>query len=243
MNFDVSSLHSDNAIKIALDIFDNKNTIDDKIKALLNNRPIKNLNFIDFQANFKSGKTIDLNVSELLGIGLVASHYDWLSEEAGTGNTYQAVVGVEDSAKNQVENLLSDGAIWHDQSRKKMLAQQVMVQGYFPEKTISNGDIVNAIKKKIEQRDRYPENCMLIVNVFGNMISIDRAKIYNDIKDLTNVYTDVYLVIYNLPLLTLANVSYISEPATRGLTIKLERYEYKDEWEFNRDGKHYNPSS
>lgn len=83
---------------------------------------------------------------------------------------------------------------------------------------------------------------MLIVNAFGNMISIDRAKIHSDIKDLANAFTDVYLVIYNLPLLTLANVSYISEPGAPGLTIQLKRYEHGDEWRFNLDGKRSNRS-
>src|SRR5680860_958819 len=236
MNFDVIGLHPDNTLKIALTIFDSQDLVDDRIRTLLNNRPIKDINSIDLPANFTNGKTIDLNVGELLGIGSVASYYDWSSKEGGTGNTYQAVVGIEDSAKKQVENLLSDGAIWHNQSRKKMLVQQVMVQGYFPQKTITNSDVVDAIKKKMEQRDRYPENCILIVNAFGGVINIDRAKIYNDIKYLANAYTDVYLVIYNLPLLTLANVSYISEPSARGLTIELKRYEYKNEWGFNKDG-------
>jgi hypothetical protein len=237
MNFDVIGLHPDNALKIALSIFDNKSSKEDKIKALLNNRPIKNLNSIDLPANFTSGKTIDLNLSELLGIGCVASYYNWSSEESATKNTYQAVVGVEDSTKQHIENLLSDGAIWHDQAHAKMLAQQVMVQGYYPEKPIGNDDIVAAIKKKIQQRSSYPDNCMLIVNVFGEQIAISRSKIFDDIKELASSFTDVYIVIYNLPLLTFANVSYVSEPDARGLTIELKRHEYIDEWRFNKDGK------
>ena len=35
-------------------------------------------------------------------------------------------------------------------------------------------------------------------------------------------------------LLTLANVSYISEPDAPGLTIELKRHEYRDEWGFNK---------
>jgi hypothetical protein len=237
MNFDVIGLHSDNVLKIALSIFDNKETIDDKIKALLNNRPIKNLNSIDLPANFKSGKTIDLNLSELLGLGCVTSYYSWVSERAGTDNTYQAIVGVEDATKQQIEALLSDGAVWHDQAHAKMLAQQVMTQGFYPKKPITNGDVVAAIKKKIGQRDSYPDNCMLIVNAFGNEVAINRSKIYNDIKDLANSFTDVYLVIYNLPSLTMANVSYISEPSAPGLTIELKRHEYTDEWRFNKVGR------
>lgn len=239
MNFDVIGLHPDNALKIALKIFDDQTSQNDKIKTLLNNRPIKNLNSVDLPANFISGKTIDLNVSELLGIGCVASYFNWSSEEGKTNNTYQAVVGVEDSAKNQIENVLSDGAVWHDQAHQKMLAQQVMVQGYFPEKQINNADIVDAIKKKLKQRSSYPDNCMLIVNVFSNVGTINRITIWNDIKDLAKSFTDVYVVIYNLPLLTTANVSYVSEPDARGLTIMLKRHEHEDEWRFNLDGKNY----
>jgi|GEM_PF-1172015 len=237
MNFDVIGLHPDNVLKIALNIFDNKSSDDEKIKALLNNRPIKDLNSIDLPKNFTSGKTIDLNLSELLGIGCVATYFNWSSEEARTKNTYQSIVGVEDSTKQQIENLLSDGAIWHDQAHAKMLAQQVMVQGYYPKQPITNDDVVVAIKKKILQRDSYPENCMLIVNVFSSQAAIDRSKIYNDIKDLANSFTDVYLVIYN-PALTLANISYVSELNARGLTVELKRYSYEDEWRFNKNARH-----
>src|SRR4051812_24274872 len=119
MDFDVIGLHPDNVLKIALSIFDNKETTDDKVNALLNNRPIKNLNSIDVPPNFKSGKTIDLNLSELLGIGCVTSYYSWVSEQSGTEDTYQAIVGVEDATKKQIEALLSDGAVWHDQAHAK----------------------------------------------------------------------------------------------------------------------------
>lgn len=233
----MTGLHADNVLKIALSIFDSKETTDEKIKALLNNRPIKNLNSIDVPPNFKSGKTIDLNLSELFGIGCVTSYFSWVSEQSGTDNTYQAIVGVEDATKRQIEALLSDGAVWHDQAHAKMLAQQVMTQGFYPKKPLSNDDVVAAIQKKIEQRDSYPDNCMLIVNAFGNEIDIDRSKIYNNIKDLANSFTDVYLVIYTLPTLTLANVSYISEPSAPGLTIELKRHEYTDEWRFNKVGR------
>lgn len=230
MNFDVIGLHPDNALKIALNIFDGKDSVDHKIRALLNNRPIKQLNSVDLPPNFKSGKTIDLNLSELLGIGAVTSYYSWASEQANTPNTYQAVVGIEDSAKQLTENFLSDGAVWHDQRHEKMVAQQVMVQGYFPEKSISDDDVVEAIRKKMLRRGSYPENCMLIVNIFGDIAAINRDKIYSGIKNLNKKYTDVYVVVYSLPLLTLANVSYMSEPKAAGLTILLKRHKYVDEW-------------
>ena len=234
MNFDVIGLHPDNALKIALSIFDNLESTDYKVKALLNNRPIKSLNSIDLPTNFSSGKTIDLNLSELLGIGCVASYFMWLSQQNNTNNTYQAIVGVEDSAKQQIESLLSDGAVWHDQAHIKMLAQQVMTQGFYPEKTITNDDVIAAIKKKIEQRDIYPENCMLIINAFGNQIRINVSRIYNGIKDLTKSFSDTYLVVYSLPSLSHARVSYVSESSAPDLIIDLKRYADIDEWRFNK---------
>lgn len=237
MIFDVIGLHSTNAIKIALTLFDNKVTTDSKVKLLLNNRPINNLNSVDLPQNFASGKTIDLNTGELLGIGCVAAYYNWMAEEAGTGNTYQAVVGVEDSSKRDIENLLSDGAIWHDQAKAKIIAQQVMTQGYYPEKAIDNVAVIDAIKMKMAKRNNYPENCILVVNAYADKIAIDRKTISDEIKNLAGPFTDIYLIIYNLPLLTMANVSYISQIDTRGLTIELERHDYDDAWQFNYDDR------
>lgn len=234
MNFDVIGLHPDNALKIALSIFDNMKSTDCKVKALLNNRPIKCLNTIDLPANFSNGKFIDLNLSEILGIGCVTSYFMWISQQNNTNNTYQAIVGVEDSAKQQIENLLSDGAVWHDQAHVKMLAQQVMTQGFYPEKIITNDDVIAAIKKKNEQRDSYPENCMLIINAFGNQIEIDVSIIYKEIKDLTKSFSDTYLVVYSLPSLSLASVIYFSEPSAPELIIDLKRYSDIDEWRFNQ---------
>lgn len=234
MNFDVLGLHPDNALKIALSIFDNKKSIDDRVNALLSNRPIKNLNSIDLPDNFSSGKTIDLNLSELLGIGCVTTYFNWISQQTKTHNTYQAIVGIEDSAKQQIESLLSDGAVWHDQKHIKMLAQQVMTQGFYPKKTITNDDVVAVIDKKIEQRESYPNNCMLIVNIFSNHIGIKESTIYTKIKDLAKSFTDVYLVVYDLPSLSLASVSYVSEPDTPSLTIELKRHQDIGEWRFNK---------
>lgn len=227
-------LHPDNAIKIALKLFDNKQTTDDKVKLLLNNRPIKNLESVDTPKDFASGKTIDINTGELLGIGSVAAYYNWMSEEARTANTYQAVVGIEDAGKNQIESQLSDGAVYHDQTNQKILAQQVMTQGYFPDKWITSKDVIEAVKKKCDERDRYHENCILIVNVFGDKVNVDRKVIYDEISKFPEQFTDTYMVVYGLPSLQIAHVSFLSEPNARGLAIKLERHEYEDIWHFNK---------
>lgn len=227
-------LHPDNALKIALKLFDNKQTTDEKVKLLLNNRPIKNLESVDTPKDFASGKTIDINAGELLGIGSVATYYNWMSEEAGTGNTYQAVVGIEDAGKNQIESQLSDGAIYHDQVNGKILAQQVMAQGYHPDKWITSKDVIEAVKKKCDERDNYHENCILIVNVFGDKVNVDRKEIYDEISKFPKQFTDTYMVVYGLPSLKMAHVSFISEINARGLAIKLERHEYEDIWRFNK---------
>ena len=227
-------LHPDNALKLALKLFDNKQTLDEKVNLLLNNRPISNLKSIDIPKDFASGKTIDINVGELLGIGSVAAYYNWMSEEARTGNTYQAVVGIEDVGKNQIESQLSDGAIYHDQTNQKILAQQIMTRGYHPDKLITSQDVIEAVKKKCAERHTYPENCILIVNVFGDKVNVNRREVYNVISKLPEQFTDTYMVVYGLPSLSMAHVSFISEPDARGLAIKLERHEYEDVWRFNR---------
>lgn len=227
-------LHPDNALKIALKLFDNKQTTDEKVKLLLNNRPIKNLESVDTPKDFASGKTIDINTGELLGIGSVATYYNWMSEEAGTDNTYQAVVGIEDVGKSQIESQLSDGAVYHDQTNQKILAQQVMTQGYFPDKWITSKDVIEAVKKKCDERQSYHENCILIVNVFGDKVNVDRKEIYDEISKFSEQFTDTYMVVYGLPSLNMAHVSFISEINARGLAIKLERHEYEDIWRFNK---------
>ncbi len=226
-------LHPDNAIKIALRLFDNKQSTDEKVKLLLNNRPIKKLDLVDTPKDFASGKTIDVNAGELLGIGSVAAYYNWMSEEAGSGNTYQAVVGIEDAGKSQVESQLSDGAIYHDQVNQKILAQQVMAQGYFPDKWITSKDVIEAVRKKCDERDNYHENCILIVNVFGDKVKVDRKEIYEEISKFPKKFTDTYMVVYALPSLSMAHISFISEINARGLAMKLERHEYEDIWRFN----------
>ncbi len=227
-------LHPDNAIKIALKLFDNKQTVEEKIKLLLDTRPISNLAFVDTPKDFASGKTIDIDTGELLGIGCVATYYNWMSREANSDNSYQAVVGIEDVGKNQIESQLSDGAIYHDQTNQKILAQQVMTQGYHPDKWITSQDVIDAVKKKTIIRNNYHENCILIVNVFGDKVNVDRKEIYDVISKLPEKYTDTYMVVYGLPSLSMAHVSFISEADARGLVIKLERHEYEDIWRFNK---------
>lgn len=237
MNFDGIGLHPDNAMRIVLKLYDEATTPKEKIDLLLHNRPLQNLSSADLPPNFASGTTIDLNASELLGLGAVASYYNWTSQQAGTGNTYQAFVGIEDSAKAQAENVLSDGAIWHDQAHAKMVMQQVMVQGYFPGHKITSEDVVAQINKKAKRRADYPENCGLIVNLYSQSGDIDFNAIRQKAKADIEAYTDVYLVLYGLPALNFARVTYLSQPLARNLIIQLKRTPMDGTWSFNYDGK------
>lgn len=227
-------LHPDNAIKVALKLFDNKKTVEEKIKLLLNNRPVSDLESVDTPKDFASGKTIDVNAGELLGIGIVAAYYNWMSDEFGSGSTYQAVVGIEDIGKSQIESQLSDGAIYLDQANQKILAQQVMTQGYYPHKIITSQDVIEAVRKKTSERSNYHQDCILIVNVFGDMVEVDRKIIYDEISKFSEHFTDTYMVVYGLPSLGVAHVSFISELNARGLAIELKRHEYEDIWRFNK---------
>jgi hypothetical protein len=237
MNFDGIGLHPDNAMGIVLKLYDAVATPKERVDLLLHNRPLANLNSEDLPPNFASGKTIDLNASELLGLGTVAAYYNWTSQQVGTGNTYQAFVGIEDSAKAQTENVLSDGAIWHDQAHAKMVVQQVMAQGYFPERTITSEDVVAQINKKAKRRKDYLDNCGLIVNLYSQSGNIDFNAIRQKAKDDIKAFTDVFLVWYELPALSLARVTYLSEPTARNLIIQLKRNPMSGTWAFNYDGK------
>lgn len=236
MNLDMVGMHSDSVINLVLHRYDDAPE-DKRIQVLLENREFGNLNSLEIPVNFSSGKTIDINAGELLGLGVVVSYFDWLGEQ--NGNTYQVCVGVEDSAKAQGEALLSDGAIWHDQTDRKMPMQQVLTQGYFPTKrAINNKDIIEAIADKAKKRDVYPENCGLIVNVYTEELAIDIDELRKEAGDLLTVFNGgTYLVLYKLPSLSQARIINLDTPIAASLTLNLQRHPLEDEWTFNYDKK------
>lgn len=236
MNFDMIGLHADSAINLVLKMYDSKPTEEEKISLLLNNRVVQKLNSVNLPQNFASGATIDINAGELLGLGVVVSYFDWVAAQVD-GDTYQVGVGIEDSVKSQAENLLSDGAIWHDQSGKKMVVQQVMAQGYYPVKAIRDSDIVTQIENKAKKRNIYPESCALIVNVFSQARNFDLNKIRRDASQPIKQFKEVYLNIYELPSLEHAKVYYLSNPRAPSLIIALKRHPIDDKWYFNFDAK------
>ena len=228
MRFDVIGLHPDNAMNIVVNLYDKCTTDDEKVKLLTSNRSKVTLKSSATDERFKSGQTIDINAGELLGLGLVASYYEYY----GNGNTYQVVAGVEDSVKAQTENVLSDGTIWHDQTKQKMLFQTVMFQGFHPAQPVTSERIIEQINHKTGTvRSRYPDNCGLIVNLFGSDANFDLNRIAAESN--YKEYIDVYLVGYQLPSLQYAYVFRLGQPLPPSLTVKLDRHPIDDEWGFN----------
>jgi hypothetical protein len=241
MRFDAIGIHPENAVNIVVKLYDEQPTENKKIKLLTSNNTKVTLNSKTIDERFKSGQTIDINPGELIGLGLVASYYNHYGQRSG--NTYQVVTGVEDSVKAQSENVLSDGAIWHNQTKQKMLFQTVMFQGYHPKQPVTTERIIEQINLKSGiVRDRYPDNCGLIVNMFAEVANFDLKRIAaeSNYKD----YTDVYLVGYKLPALDFAYVFRLDEKPQPTLTVRLNRNSIGDDWNFNySDSTRKNPSN
>lgn len=230
MRFDGIGLHPDNAMNIVLKLYDEQPTQAEKIKLLTNNQAKVAIKSKAVDERFKSGQIIDVNAGELIGLGLVASYYNYYGERLG--NTYQVMVGIEDSVKAQTENVLSDGAIWHDQTKQKMLYQTVMFQGYHPEQPVTTESIIQQINHKTGSvRSRYPENCGLIVNMFAEAADFDLKRI--SAESNYKEYSQVFLVGYHLPALDYGYVFNLGEQRRPTLTVGLERHPMDDEWGFN----------
>lgn len=200
-----------------------------KTNFLKSNRQFKQLNLIEKDKRFASGETIDMNAGELLGISLVALYFN----ESGIQGekTYQVVTGVADNDKSRKEFLLSDGAIYEDQTGVKMVFQTTMAQGLVPEKILNAEDIARVINHKASIRANYPDNCGLIVNVFAKYYVFTPAQVKAAI-DLSS-YDRVFLILYKLPALDQATVIPLSNPQLPDFPISLIRHPLDEEWHLN----------
>jgi hypothetical protein len=203
------------------------------ISLLLNNRTTEMPPVNEIPPDFSSGNLVDIFIGELLGLGVMGAWYNFLGQEKG--NTYQVVVAVDDASKNDIEYVLSDGAIWHDQAQSKMVFQQVTVQGYHPVKQITNDDIIKTIQSKTNRRADYPENCGLIVNVYSRAGTVDFDEIIRscDIEK----FDTVVCIVYSLPVYKVASVKFLSksEPRTRTVDIMFDRFPQGTHWEINNN--------
>lgn len=205
------------------------------IKILLQNRTTEMPPVNEIPRDFASGKLVDIYVGELLGLGVTGAWYNFLGKDEG--NTYQVVVAVDDTSKRNIESVLSDGAIWHDQTQKQMVFQQVTLQGYFPFRHVSDEDIIRSIKSKTDRRNEYPGNCGLIVNVYSGTGIFD----FDNIVEQCDVdkFNTVVCIIYGLPAYKQAYVKLLSkvERNTMPVTIMLDRFEKGTHWRINDNAK------
>lgn len=233
MNFRILAMHPDPIINYILHQYDELETEIQKAKYLKdNNKPFNEPVAVEKLKGFSRGKIFALNAGEVLGLGVIAEYYNWLGEE--TGNTYQIVVGVEDKVKQKHEKLLSDGAIWHDEREVKMLYQTTMAQGYVPERTITATEINERINDKASRRADYEDNCGLIVNVFAKATDLDFNEIYIGAKN--SGFTEVYMIIYDIPQLRECKVYRMSHTGSPMLTLRLKRHPLNSEWQVNDIG-------
>lgn len=230
MNMRVIGISSGSAINHVLGLSKNMNDRQ-LVNLLLHNKTTEMPPINELPADFASGKLVDIYVGELLGLGVAGAWYDYLGQVGG--DTYQVVVAVDDSSKKDIEYVLSDGAIWHDQAQSKMVFQQVTVQGYYPQKHVIDTDIINAIQSKADRRQDYPDNCGLIVNVYSTKGMFDFANIMEN-SDIDKFNT-VLCVIYGLPARKEAFVKYLSksERNTLPVNIMLGRFPKGTHWKIN----------
>jgi len=207
----------------------------DKVKLLSNNKVFGNIPTEALPREFSSGKLIDLNAGELLGLGIIGGYYNLQSQQ---GKTYQVGVGLEDSTKNSIELVLSDGIIWENETQQKMAFQQTMVQGLRPERTIDADNVIAAFNSKVARRSDYPDNCGLIVNIYSIKGQIDFQIVMNSV-DL-NAYQANLVITYDIPdlanarVINLQNGLTMQEVIINSKQFKLDRSNSDDPWKLQK---------
>ena len=189
---------------------------------------------------FQSRQTMDINASELLGIGIVGTYLNFTGNE--NGRNFQSIVGIEDSSKNRKENYLSDGAIWEIEAEKKMMFQQTLVQGYYPDPhDVLAENVIKAINEKVEKKKRgdYSEQSGLIVNVFSRSTALDLSEIVKECD--IDVFGSTYIIFYSMPDLSKAIIYYLRkgdspfEIEQLKMNLNLSQFNEDPDWTMNTD--------
>ncbi len=211
-----------------------------KVRFLVNERSLPETVKGEIVKEFQSRQTTDINAGEMLGIGVVGSYYNINGQLKD--RSYQSVVGIEDAAKSLKETLLSDGAIWENETETKMMYQQTLVQGYFPKlRQITTDDVVKAIGDKVirKQRGDYPDSSGLIVNVYSTDVDVDINKVIQ--QSDVGAFGSVFCVFYNLSSLSQAIVYLLKKGADPGTTESLKMgfnlpdFTEEPDWKINTD--------
>lgn len=205
-NLKVIGVYPATAINHVLNVYDCSNE-KDKIKVLIQTYDANAIPVNQVPKRFASKQMIDIKAGELLSLGVIGIYYSILGHEHN--RTFQVIVGVEDVIKKQIENIISDGAIWENEIKKKMPFQQTLIQGYFPKSEITTERVIASINKKISVRSRYPEHCGLLISFFGTIGKINFEEIVKVCR--LGVYDNVFVVAYHMPQLDTVEVLMLEE--------------------------------
>lgn len=239
-----SMIYPGNAVAQAKHVYNN---LPEKYRLafLLHERPLPESIKGEVVKEFQSRQTIDINASELLGIGIVGTYFNFTCAE--DGRSFQSMVGIEDSSKNRKENYLSDGAIWEIEAENKMMFQQTLVQGYYPKPhDVLAEDVIKAINDKIVKKNQgdYPEHSGLIVNIFSNDARLDLSEVMREC-DL-DVFTSTYVIFYSMPDLSKAVIYYLRkgdspfEIEQLKMGLNLSEFDEDPNWTMNTDKSKWN---
>ncbi len=182
------------AIQAALEQYDLAPEAE-RLAKLINNKAVNLKAISELPTQFAKGKLIDISVAELLSVGVIGFYYQQHNKEA-----WNVLVGVDDSAKANVELILSDGAIQRASGGSRTVFQQVLAQGYhLPKGVTIEDEIIRNIKKKTDRRSDYPKDCGLIVSVYADKGDVDFQKVMaaSDMKAF-GIY---FCIIYQMPKL------------------------------------------
>jgi hypothetical protein len=185
------------AMGMAIEIYLNEPNASDP-KKLTNNRAVEIYPQNELPKQYSSGGLVDINLGELLSIGVTGYYLGDISTE---DDYYPAVIGLEDvSKKAYKEIVISDGALKHNKSTGALPFQQAMVQGYYPKKrVVTESEIIDEINKKAARRADYPESCGLIINVYSADGDINFKNILD--KARYDKFNLSLAILYHMPVL------------------------------------------
>jgi hypothetical protein len=205
-NLKVVGIAPPSAINHVLKMYDAAKP-NEKIKLLIQDKTANAIISNAVPKRFASRKTIDLRAGELLSLGVIGLYYNFYG--ILNHKSYQVVVGIEDNMKKEIESIISDGAIWDEQSLEKMPFQQTLVQGYYPTKKLTTEDVIKAIDDKIQKRAEYPKNCGLIISLYAETGELNFQEITKKCELVA--YQAVFIITYRMPLMDQAIVTLVEE--------------------------------
>lgn len=234
MKVNVMAMPSEDAVQMALDIYDREPNSKDAKKLLANRSvDVKAIDSTALSKTYKSNRNlVDLNLGELLGLGMLGQYFQNKDK-----HLYDLILSVEDSWNVHRETVISDGALRRNGEKSRMTVQQVMAQNIAGENKVLQ--IEELIKENIDDKNKklkngiYPEKAALLVSIYSETESIDLEKVIRE-SDLT-VFSSYYAVRCRLPSLdqcyvyTLGGSQIPPEFVGDSQLFVLERYQNPNE--------------